>query len=318
MTMHPLAEPLERAILRKRQAGAPGRADSRILASGAGWRVVDVICTSGPEDRPFEERYWSVAISLVLSGAFVYRGKHAAVLMSKGAFLLGNAGQSYECSHQHGEGDRCLSFQCAPEFFADVARDAGAGGAFLGCDRVPPLRQTSPAVARAIAAIETADSFEEIALEVAGSVIEASAEITNERRMTARESAKIVDALRYLDANGQASCPLARLSQAAGLSPYYFLRTFKSVTGITPHQWLMRARLREAARRLAESREPITELALEAGFDDLSNFIRSFRAEFGMSPGNYRAIAQGGRAMPELRGAPTGGGLRRSLSREPA
>jgi AraC-like DNA-binding protein len=49
--------------------------------------------------------------------------------------------------------------------------------------------------------------------------------------------------------------------------------------------------LREAAQRLAASRERITDIAFESGFEDLSNFVRSFRAEFGMSPRAYRAAA---------------------------
>jgi AraC-like DNA-binding protein len=83
---------------------------------------------------------------------------------------------------------------------------------------------------------------------------------------------------------------LPELARAAGLSRYHFLRTFKRVTGVTPHQWLLRARLRDAAQRLVTGRAPITEIALDVGFDDLSNFIRSFRAEFGVSPRRYRAI----------------------------
>ena len=75
------------------------------------------------------------------------------------------------------------------------------------------------------------------------------------------------------------------------MSPYHFLRTFKRVTGVTPHQWLLRARLREAARRLAASRAPVTDIALDVGFEDLSNFMRSFRAEFGVSPRRYRLAA---------------------------
>jgi AraC-like DNA-binding protein len=67
-----------------------------------------------------------------------------------------------------------------------------------------------------------------------------------------------------------------------------FLRTFKRVTGVTPHQWVLRARLRDAARRLADTRAPVTEIALDVGFEDLSNFIRTFRAEFGVSPSRFR------------------------------
>ena len=72
---------------------------------------------------------------------------------------------------------------------------------------------------------------------------------------------------------------------------YHFLRSFKAVTGVTPHQWLLRARLRSAAERLATTKTPVTEVALRVGFEDLSNFTRSFRAEFGASPREFRQAA---------------------------
>jgi AraC-like DNA-binding protein len=84
---------------------------------------------------------------------------------------------------------------------------------------------------------------------------------------------------------------LTGLASMARMSPYHFLRSFRAVTGVTPHQWLLRARLRAAAERLAASREPVTRIAFDVGFEDLSNFTRSFRAEFGASPRQYRFAA---------------------------
>ena len=43
------------------------------------------------------------------------------------------------------------------------------------------------------------------------------------------------------------------------MSPYHFLRSFKAATGVTPHQWLLRARLRDAAGQLATTKAPVTE-----------------------------------------------------------
>ena len=83
----------------------------------------------------------------------------------------------------------------------------------------------------------------------------------------------------------------AALAGMAKLSPYHFLRSFKAVTGVTPHQWLLRARLRDAAGKLAATRTPVTNIALDVGFEDLSNFTRSFHAEFGASPRRYRLAA---------------------------
>jgi len=85
------------------------------------------------------------------------------------------------------------------------------------------------------------------------------------------------------------------LAREAALSPFHFLRTFERLTGVTPHQYILRARLREAALRLAAEPAKILDIALDCGFADLSNFNRAFRAEFGVNPRAYRL--QGGAAM---------------------
>ncbi|HKM99404.1 MAG TPA: AraC family transcriptional regulator, partial [Candidatus Binataceae bacterium] len=107
-----------------------------------------------------------------------------------------------------------------------------------------------------------------------------------------RDRARIARVLRQMESSFAQPHTLASLARIAGLSRYHFLRTFKCVTGITPHQWLLRARLRDAAQRLARRADAVTEIALDTGFEDLSNFIRSFRAEFGVSPRRYRAAAR--------------------------
>jgi len=134
------------------------------------------------------------------------------------------------------------------------------------------------------------DSLEELALELTGAVVQMTERARRGRTLT-RDPARIARVLRHLESRIVEPHTLADLALIAGLSRYHFLRTFKCVTGVTPHQWLLRARLREAAQRLVASRDPVTEIALDVGFEDLSNFIRSFRAEFGMSPRRYRAAA---------------------------
>ena len=70
----------------------------------------------------------------------------------------------------------------------------------------------------------------------------------------------------------------------AGISPYHFLRLFSNVVGVTPHQYLVRSRLRHAARRLTDDDSAITEIAYDVGFGDLSNFVRTFHRAAGASP----------------------------------
>ncbi|HEV3114758.1 MAG TPA: AraC family transcriptional regulator [Candidatus Binataceae bacterium] len=284
-------DPLGLALNRKAQLEAPGAAEGKTMAAGDGWRVVDIVCTSGPRDRAFEEQHTWASISLVRSGTFVYRSHHGRSLMAPGAMLLGSPGNAFECSHQHGEGDRCLSFQYDPGLFARLAHDAGASHLAFAGGCLPPLRALAPLTARAATAMERQDSFEEISLELASAVIQTVGDARRNATVAARDPAPIAPVLRQLESRAVEPLTLGEMARIAGLSRYHFLRTFKAVTGITPHQWLLRARLRDAARRLATSRDPVTEIALDVGFEDLSNFIRSFRSEFGVSPSRYRATA---------------------------
>jgi len=86
---------------------------------------------------------------------------------------------------------------------------------------------------------------------------------------------------------------LADLAGEARLSDYHFLRTFEQVTGVTPHQYVRRARLREAAIRLSASHAKVLDVVLDCGFGDVSNFNRAFLKEFGESPTAFRRAARG-------------------------
>jgi AraC family transcriptional regulator len=281
---------LAAALTRKARHGAPGGTEASLLAAGEGWRAFDVVCTCGPRDRPFEERHDAPSVSLVLAGTFACRSRCGSCLLSPGAWFLVSGGEPIECSHQHGEGDRCLSFQFDAEIFACLAHGAAGARVPLARQAVPPLRVHAALAARAMLAAARGEAVEEIAFEVAGAVVQ-TAVGGSPAEPASRHHAAIARTIRWLSAALDSPHTLAELARAANMSPYHFLRTFKAVTGITPHQWLLRARLREAAQRLAHSRTGVTAIALDVGFDDLSNFIRSFRAEFGVSPRQYRLAA---------------------------
>jgi AraC-like DNA-binding protein len=86
---------------------------------------------------------------------------------------------------------------------------------------------------------------------------------------------------------GQTS--LKQLAACAGLSPFYFLRTFRAETGLSPHAFLNHVRVQEAKRRLAAG-ECLAQVALECGFYDQSHLARVFRGIVGMAPSQYRGL----------------------------
>jgi AraC family transcriptional regulator len=279
---------LAAALASKAASGARGKIVDRPIASGAGWRVQDIICTCGPDDHEAEELTAASSLALVLSGSFIVRDRHGTSLLSEGSYLLVNAGHCFACSHRHGEGDRCLSFRFEPEMFDRLAHDAGSKPVFAH-NRLPPLRPLAPLTARARRAMDHPEMMEEVAIELAAAAIGLSTQ--SDLAATPSHAGRMSDVLRYMAAHSVAPHTVAKLASMAKLSPYHFLRSFKATTGVTPHQWLLRARLRAAADRLTTTKTPVTDVALDVGFDDLSNFTRTFRAEFGRSPREYRLAA---------------------------
>jgi len=276
---------------------------STLLASGAGWRVEDVVCTAGPRDRSFEERHTGICIAAVTRGAFQYRSTQGSALLAPGALLLGNDGQCYECGHDHGAGDRCLSFHFTPGYFEAIAAALpGVRRLAFGVPRLPPL----PAVLPIVVAVDTARGerndgavFEELGLRLAGAVMAALADAGRiGRAPSRRDERRIAAALRRIERDVRERLPLADLAREAMMSPYHFLRVFRQVVGMTPHQFLLRTRLQRAATRLRRSDDPVSVIALESGFDDLSTFNRRFRRTLGLSPGAYRGRRTAAAAAP--------------------
>jgi AraC family transcriptional regulator len=265
----------------------PGSATGSVRAEGSGWLVQDVVCNSGPRDRAFEERHDRVSIAVVLSGTFTYGNEFGSTLLTPGSLLLGNAGSCFTCGHEHGEGDRCLSFHFDAGFFENIVAAAGARTMRFNRNSLPADRSLAPLVARALLAVDGSASFEEFALDVAAA---ASREGRDHRPppVSKRDERRVAAVARYLEESFDQPCTLADLAGLAALSPYHFLRIFRAATGVTPHQHLLRGRLRAAAVSLVRTDTPVTEIALVSGFEDLSNFIRSFRAEYGVTPLHYR------------------------------
>ena len=298
-----IAVDLERAVARRRASGSPGRARGVILAAGDGWSADDVICTSGPADRVFEERHEDVSVSLVVAGTFHYRSALGGGMMTPGSVLLGNPGTCYECGHEHAEGDRCIAFHFTSDFFERLAADIGArrGERFFRVGRLPPLRALTPALAIVAAGLAAPDdtAWEELAIDVATVALRVGARLPDGSGGPPPGAiARVTRSVRDIDRAPAERWSLARLASDARQSPYHYLRSFRAITGTTPHRYVSRARLRRAAARLVAGDARIAEVALDAGFDDLSAFNRAFRLELGVPPTAFRTAARRRFASP--------------------
>lgn len=267
---------------------------SRELVSGRGWTVSDVVCEAGPRNRPFEEQHSSTAVAVVVSGSFQYRSSTGCGMMTPGSLLLGNASDCFCCGHEHGTGDRCISFAFTPDFLDRVAEITGSSRPHFQIPRIPPIRAAAPLVARASAFLagDRSVSDEELSIQVAAQAAEIVRGLDpSNARADASALSRVTRVIRMIDNDPHVPHDLSGLAHIARLSPHHFLRTFEGITGTTPHQYVLRTRLRHAAIRLKTETAKILDVALDCGFGDVSNFNRAFRAEFGMNPRRYRSTA---------------------------
>jgi AraC family transcriptional regulator len=157
------------------------------------------------------------------------------------------------------------------------------------------VRVLSPVIARVNAALtgSTNLSWEELSVTIAAqSVLLDGGRASASAPVSAAAISRVTRTVRTIERRSQHEVRLADLAREAKLSPFHFLRTFEALTGVTPHQYLLRLRLRRAATRLLLEPTTILDIALDSGFGDVSNFHRAFRAEFGVSLRTYRRNSQ--------------------------
>ncbi|HEY4162947.1 MAG TPA: AraC family transcriptional regulator [Dongiaceae bacterium] len=265
---------------------------SRRLAAGPGWTVHDVLCTAGPGDRVFEEAHASVCVALVTAGSFQYRSSLGDAVLAPGALMLGQPRACFQCGHEHGIGDRCLAFHFSPARWEEiVAATPGSRRAEIGRASLPPLPELAPLLAEIEAACDDADddAFEALAWRIGGAVATTLAETRrNAASPRPRDIKRVTTALRRIEEAAHETIPLETLARESAMSPFHFLRTFRQVVGLSPHQYVLRTRLHRAAVRLRRSDTPISAIAYDAGFNDLSTFNRRFKKVMGVNPGSYR------------------------------
>jgi AraC family transcriptional regulator len=269
--------------------------------------VLDYRCSAGPTDEPFVEVHGAFSLSYVREGSFTYRVRGESFELVAGSVLVGRAGDEYMCMHDHVRGDQCLSFDLAPELveaIGDRTEIWRTGG-------VPPLPELMVLGELAQTAADGASDIglDEVGLFFAARFVEAaSGRKRKSLEPRTRDRRRAVEAALWLDEHSHEPIDLASAAKQVGLSSFHFLRLFANVLGVTPHQYLVRSRIRHAAQLLADDTSSITDVAYDVGFEDLSNFVRTFHRAAGVSPRRFRRAAQGDRKILRDRCAALGNG----------
>lgn len=255
--------------------------------SSNGLAVVEYLCSSGPGDTPFKEQHHTFTLSLVRAGGFGYRHRERVHELVPGSLLIGHRGDDYVCTHDHVHGDECLSFEFSPE----LSESAGLIERIRALAVLPPLPEIMILGELAQASI---DGRSDVALdEVAWLVFSRAAGLVDARPdgavpVAASDRRRAVRTALWIDEHATEPLTLEQSSREAGLSAFHFLRVFSRTLGVTPHQYLVRSRLRRAAAMLAGDDRSVTDVAYDCGFGDVSNFVRTFHRAAGVPPRAFR------------------------------
>jgi AraC family transcriptional regulator len=295
-----IAALLDDACRERERLGGAASLRVELLAAAEDWAVEDVLCTHRPSDAAFEERHQRYRVALVGAGIFRCRASAGRELLTPGSLLLGNVHECFECGHEHGAGDRCLAFAYSQAAFEQLAFDAGVRGEpRFRALRVPPVRALARLVGEAYAAWSNpsridSTAWEELGVRLAAAAARCAAEPSRAPRSPANAERGVARAVRLIERDPCAPLALQALADEAKLSRFHFVRAFARVTGLTPHRYVTRTRLRNAAVRLVAHDKRVIDVALDCGYRDVANFNHAFRAEFGTTPLEHRARSRRG------------------------
>jgi transcriptional regulator GlxA family with amidase domain len=109
--------------------------------------------------------------------------------------------------------------------------------------------------------------------------------------------AALRSALRYISDNLDSKLTWHEIAAHIGVDAFGFGRRFKLSTGMTPHQYVIRCRVRRAVKMLARDELSLTDIALEVGCSCQSHLTTLFRKYMGTTPGAFRRTARDGRRL---------------------
>jgi AraC-like DNA-binding protein len=248
------------------------RLHAALLFNEPDLQLARVTCDGHDGPRLKEESAEGERLVLALHGRFQYRDARTRAVVGPGTGLLMRSRQPCEISHPHGGGDACLSVRgtwVRRWMDPDVATFSVSAEAYVRLQAA--LSQGGP--------VERLQVEEALCLSVSPSrPPEAPA-----RERAIAEAIAHGAALRFDE-----GVPLEALAREAGVSVFHACRVFRRVMGTSIHQHLQEVRLRHALALVLDTRRPLAEVALEAGFANQGHLGNAFRRRYGRTPGAVR------------------------------
>ncbi|MCB8882996.1 helix-turn-helix transcriptional regulator [Acidisoma cellulosilytica] len=287
--------------------GIVSQTGNRIRASSAslGWRSVSA---SYQKEVPFDGAFPAVDDHLLVlhlggparvTGAVGGRGVER--LIPPGHIFLWPGGESFRIGLRSALDT--VHIYLRRKVLEEVGAELGHVGGYDGVELVPCLGEADPFLESL--ALEVRNSLlnpdpathlyiEHIAHVMAGRLIRGHSTramptgLPVQGKLSTLQLDRVND---YIDAHLDERIELDALAAAGGLSATWFVRRFKTSTGLPPHQYVLRRRIAQAKRLLVETDQSIASIAFDCGFTHQEHLTRTFRRFTGTTPAAHRKSA---------------------------
>lgn len=253
-----------------------------------GYQLADLFCKPSHEAPLSRGLYSGHGMAFVLRGTFDYQTAGVVNTAVPGSVLFANKGDVFECRHLNAQGNRRVVLFFADGFIEGIAEDLGRDNVTFARGGHAPAKETAHLGGLLFKALKDSELTEDAA--IAGAYFALGHHPFNDHHVgaTPYERRRILEAVEHVSANYAEACSLDDLAAVAGLGRFRFARLFKTVTGETPCQYVVNTRLCAAANKLHRTNAPVTTIAFDVGFNDLSYFNARFKATFGCTPRAWR------------------------------
>jgi AraC-like DNA-binding protein len=112
-------------------------------------------------------------------------------------------------------------------------------------------------------------------------------------KMSSSVTKAISETVIYMDRHFADNLSVHELAQKIHMTPYAFIRLFKRQIGLTPYEYILKARITKARLILEQTDLSVTEISEQVGFHNVNNFIRKFKMLANTTPLRYRQLNGG-------------------------
>jgi len=243
--------------------------------------------------RPAEERSDSFSVNFVEAGSFTVSNERSEWRVNDASIFVTSPGCWYRYDHaDEVPCDVCLRIVFDERWRNDLVETAPAALAGRG-PLVPITNRRAYLRERLLHHLDAGSPSLSIE-SICGEALFGATEEAGVARRLYRSSqlawyaSRIDRARERLDDEYASDHSLGSLSRSVGMSVFHFARLFRELTGIAPHQYLLRRRLAAARARLRAG-SSVTDACFDSGFASLSHFIRMFKRAYGAPPSAERS-----------------------------